>query len=301
MNAAKLFKILAFSFALFSVASVQATTPATWVVNTSLKPTSRVGVLYTYFKKQGQLICTASLIGPSTVVTAGHCVYDRYNKEVAQSAVFMKGMGGMQFNQTNNPQKSTTSTTITPHPKFISAKTTEASDNWDIGVINLKEPIGLKDHFKIASASVGIDRLDQGVETAVGILGYDGFYDAMDFLNAHPELTSAPSDKLLMSFLSSGESVHKESGNVLGHPFETRPGFSGGPLIVFYQGEYQVFAVHKGQQEVRKYKFTPGGIFEAEGTEIKWKMKLFVPIEREVTVATGFTSSILPWIKSLNK
>jgi len=298
MNVTKFLKGLTFLLSLLICFSSWGVTSATWVTDTSLRPTSRVGILYTYFPKQGQLICTASLIGPKTIVTAGHCVYDRFNKQVATSAVFMKGMGGMQFNGKAVP--ATISTAITPHPKFMS-NSEAVADNWDIGVITLKDPLGKDDHFKIASSDVGLDREDQGVETAVGILGYDGFYDGISYLNEHPELSSAPTDKLELSFLSPGETLHKESRNVLGHPFATVPGYSGGPLIVFSEGDYKVFAVHKGQQQVRKYKFTPGGIFVAEGSAVKWKLKLFVPLEREVTVATGFSSSIFPWLKSLIK
>ena len=62
------------------------------VTDSSAYPTDVVGWLWTQDQKGNWATCTATLIGPKTVITAAHCVYDHATGGWVQAMTFLPGM-----------------------------------------------------------------------------------------------------------------------------------------------------------------------------------------------------------------
>jgi V8-like Glu-specific endopeptidase len=87
------------------------------------------------FMKFGTSYATASgvLIGSRTVLTAGHCVYDREKKKWADEIEVVPG-----YNNGNKPFGSANAKTL----RTFVGWSTNGSEGWDIGVITLVQSIG---------------------------------------------------------------------------------------------------------------------------------------------------------------
>ncbi|HJW92883.1 MAG TPA: trypsin-like serine protease [Thermoanaerobaculia bacterium] len=105
----------------------------------------------------GRPLCSGTLIGPRTVLTAGHCVSGFDAKKMR----IIPGRNG-----TLEPLPATRATTVIPYPRYAPATET------DIGIIHLADPIGSTvGHWKsILSGALPLppDRLP------VNISGYPG-------------------------------------------------------------------------------------------------------------------------------
>ena len=79
-------------------------------------------------EENGQSVCTGTLIGPSTVLTAQHCI----TGSLPASFRIIPGRNGA-----SEPLPATRATAFKPFPGFVSAVTPQ-----DIALIYLKDPIG---------------------------------------------------------------------------------------------------------------------------------------------------------------
>ncbi len=112
------------------------------VNNTTRYPFSAVGYLEMVDDKGGAYSCTASLIGPSTIVTAAHCLYDHEHDgdPWRDKFTFWPALAGEQ----SVPFAGVEYDTAYVAQGFIDNYGGNYDTVWpyDLGVITLKEPIG---------------------------------------------------------------------------------------------------------------------------------------------------------------
>ncbi|MGR3286878.1 trypsin-like serine peptidase [Bacillus sonorensis] len=103
--------------------------------------------------------CTGWLIGPKTVATAGHCIYDTASGSFAGTATVSPGRNGSTY-----PYGSVTSTRY-----FIPSGYRSGNSNYDYGAIELSQPIGnTVGYFGYSYTTSSL------VGTSVTISGYPG-------------------------------------------------------------------------------------------------------------------------------
>lgn len=103
--------------------------------------------------------CTGWMIGPKTVATAGHCIYDTSSGSFAGTATVSPGRNGTSY-----PYGSVKSTRY-----FIPSGWRSGNTNYDYGAIELSEPIGnTVGYFGYSYTTSSL------VGTTVTISGYPG-------------------------------------------------------------------------------------------------------------------------------
>ncbi|MGN9863547.1 trypsin-like serine peptidase [Bacillus swezeyi] len=103
--------------------------------------------------------CTGWLIGPKTVATAGHCIYDTSSGSYAGTATVSPGRNG-----SSSPYGSVKSTRY-----FIPSGWRSGNTNYDYGAIELSEPIGnTVGYFGYSYTTSSL------VGTSVTVSGYPG-------------------------------------------------------------------------------------------------------------------------------
>lgn len=112
------------------------------IANTKVYPFSAIGYLESKDTKGNYESCSATLIGPSTVLTAAHCLYNHETKAWQDAMFFIPGLNGSTANDAPFGGYEYDSAYVVQG--FI--------DNyqgyygsvlpWDLGIITLKQPIG---------------------------------------------------------------------------------------------------------------------------------------------------------------
>lgn len=164
-------------------------------------------------------VSSGTMIGPCTLITAAHCVYNEEFGGFATSIVAAPGRNGNVY-----PYGTTTSKEISIPTAY---KNSAIAAN-DIAVVNLKTLIGVKSGHLICKYLPDSTLLNP--YTGYEILGYPGSgYTTWDGVTTNGELWGM------------GTRILDVSGKTLKHEGDTYPGHSGSGLV--YMGEY-VIAIH---------------------------------------------------------
>jgi len=138
----------------YSIKSVIGSDDRTRVTNTSAYPYRAIVHISSSIGS-----CTGWMIGPKTVATAGHCIYDTSSGSFAGTATVSPGRNGTSY-----PYGSVKSTRY-----FIPSGWRSGNTNYDYGAIELSEPIGnTVGYFGYSYTTSSL------VGTTVTISGYPG-------------------------------------------------------------------------------------------------------------------------------
>ncbi|MBU8785919.1 trypsin-like serine protease [Bacillus glycinifermentans] len=140
--------------------------------------------------------CTGWLIGPKTVATAGHCVYDTASRSFAGTATVSPGRNGSAY-----PYGSVTSTRY-----FIPSGWQSGNSNYDYAAIELSQPIG----------------------NTVGYFGYS--YTASSLAGANVTISGYPGDKTTGTQWQMSGTIALSETYKLQYAIDTYGGQSGSPV-----------------------------------------------------------------------
>lgn len=143
--------------------------------------------------------CSGWLIGPSTIATAGHCVYDDINNVWASGVTVYPGRDGNKFPYGSVPA----------YRLFTVTGWTEGNREYDYGAIQLSEPVG-------------------------NTTGYFGFRSTPASLNdIIVNLSGYPSDKPSGTQWQHSNRIVQSEDRQLFYPIDTFRGQSGSPVYEF--------------------------------------------------------------------
>lgn len=192
------------------------------VTNTQRVPYRYIGKLLVYFSDGISSAGTAFLVGPSTVLTAGHCVY---SKDKTVTAIqFIPGMNG-----TSRPYGTIQATEIHVPAAFRRAVNDDDLANqikYDYAVLELESAVGNQlGYFGLGGYSTKYD-LDYLTGRQATIAGYPGYYG--NLLYRHKATIAA----------------FNSDGYVMYYDMDTEGGQSGSPVIFPISNNYYVVGIH---------------------------------------------------------
>lgn len=156
--------------------------------------------------------CTAFLIGPRLLLTAGHCLYSLVRGRPPTRIRVSPGRNGA-----GRPAGSQFAEAWFAHPRFIE----RGDPRYDFGVIRLKRPFpGLRPFRVTAASTPALRRIRQ--TKLIRIAGY-------------------PSDKPRGQMWAHAERLDGIGRTLLNYSVDTCPGVSGAPVWI---GDGQVIAIH---------------------------------------------------------
>ena len=134
------------------------------ITNSKVYPQATVGLLLSYDQKGSVAYCTATLIGPYTVITAAHCVYDHDDGGWATKIVFLPGAtdtktipwGAFDF---------ASATVVNGFIDDYDGKNYASVLPWDLALVTLSADAGTQ------IASMGVE-VDPGTDFHASMIGY---------------------------------------------------------------------------------------------------------------------------------
>lgn len=204
--------------------------------------------------------CSATIVAPRCVLTAGHCLYDAVANQPKQASDIVVTTAPSTINV--NPTPAVTAASIIPYPGFVLTQPhpqvghAPLGDRPDLGVIVLSDDLGT-DAMDISSSA---DAAAVGAEIILVGYGRGGNGSVGDLPDTFPagkrRIGFNRIDAASQSFLYPGETVRyqfKSPSDV--SPADYREanittGDSGGALIVKNNAGYLLAGVHSGTRDV---------------------------------------------------
>jgi glutamyl endopeptidase len=158
------------------------------------------------FSNGSTIIGSGFMLGPSSIVTAGHCVYN--NNSLATSVTVIPARNG-----SINPYGSATSTSITVSPQYI----TGGSTSHDWAIVENDSALGNQTGW-----------LGLRWQTAT-------YNDTYVYNTGYPTPSTTPGQTAGQSYMFLGSGyVESSSTNILNGDWDATSGNSGGPVFAYY-------------------------------------------------------------------
>jgi V8-like Glu-specific endopeptidase len=202
-------------------------------------PWSAVGKIEGVSAEGNGYSCTGTLISEDVVLTNAHCVVNAETKKVSQAIAFLPNLVNGVVKSKNDIAYATN---VYYGTDFKNGTLTDYTKDW--AILKLNKPIGKKYGYlgwkSLPSSSL------VGDTKKFALVGYSG-----DFPNpkkkGYETLTAGES---MTAGVHLKCSILRRQDSFLYHNCDTNQGASGGAIIGNINGNYYIFALHSGSNEV---------------------------------------------------